>query len=418
MAKVTLLLLVLFLSFVTFIRVWLFYQQKSTYKTGQKILLRTSIVTEPKISGKTQRFSIRLPDGTYISVSTLKYPLFLQGEPITLSGKLEVVGEKNKTFLVMKYPQITRLEAGSFPVALTSSIRQRAANILEGRLNQQHAGLLLGIVFGMKKDMPEDFIGSLRSAGVMHVIAASGMNVSMVAGALYVLLERWLSRKKAILFSLTGVWSYAMLAGAEPSILRASLMASLICAASVIGKQTYALYMLYLTGVGMLLLQPGLFTDIGFQLSFLATAGILCLSDTLLMGARKTAFLQGDIVTTLAAQLATAPILLINFGSLNVLSILINALVLWTVPILMVLGSLVVLIGFVFAPLADVVVYITYPFVWYFEFVVIQLSRYPVIIAIDSMPASVIIGYYICLGGLVLWYRKRKNLNFQNDNGK
>ena len=129
------------------------------------------------------------------------------------------------------------------------------------------SSLLLGIIFGIKEQMPKDFTDNLRTSGVFHVIAASGMNVTLVAGFLSVFFAFFFKRQIAIGLSILGIIFYAILAGLEPSIIRASVMGILVFSAQILGRQTLAVNFLALTGFVMLFVDPSLIFDIGFQLS-------------------------------------------------------------------------------------------------------------------------------------------------------
>jgi competence protein ComEC len=315
-----------------------------------------------------------------------------------------------KSFLAVKYPDLMPVTKPWSILSWVDRLRGDAIGILNRRLNNVYAGLLAGIVLGAKQDMPDDVTSSLQTAGVMHVIAASGMNVSMVAGALLLLLQGVVDRRKALWLSMAGVLFYVFLAGFEPSIVRAGFMAVIVFIGTLLGRQKVSLYTLLLVASWMVLISPQLILDIGFQLSVFATAGILVLQPlfhSVIKGKWKLLF-HADITTTLAAQIATLPILLSNFGSINLLSVFINALVLWTVPILMTLGGVGVMVGLIYEPLSVPFLYSSIPFVWYFLSVVTILSRYPVALSFEVFPGSLTVGYYFVLTAFVVALRQKQ----------
>ena len=118
----------------------------------------------------------------------------------------------------------------------------------------------------------------------------------------------------------------------------------------------------------MLFISPNLISDIGFQLSFTATLGLILIPKIRAIG--KIWVIGNDINTTIAAQIATLPILLINFGTYSIYSVLVNGLVLWTVPILMAIGWIGALVGLIFIPLGQLIIYLCYPLLIYFEKIV------------------------------------------------
>jgi hypothetical protein len=114
-----------------------------------------------------------------------------------------------------------------------------------------------------------------------------------------------------------------------------------------------------------------------------------------------------DIMTSLAAQITTVPILLGVFGSYGLLSLVVNALILWTVPILMALGSLAIGLGFFFAPLGKLFLFLSYPFLWFFESIILLFGDAGWVLQIPEVSIAVWIGYYVMLAALVLVHKKK-----------
>ena len=124
---------------------------------------------------------------------------------------------------------------------------------------------------------------------------------------------------------------------------------------------------------------------------------------------KVSGFITGDITTTLAAQIGTLPIMLGTFGNYGVLSILVNALVLWTVPVVMTAGSLAVLAGFIFAPLSKIFLYPAYPFLFFFQEVVSFFGRSNVQISIQNVPVEIWLGYYFLMLAVIVWFSMHKS---------
>ena len=121
----------------------------------------------------------------------------------------------------------------------------------------------------------------------------------------------------------------------------------------------------------MLLVNPSWIMNLGFVLSFVATLSLILFQAKV---DRKIHFvpaiLREGLSTSLAAQIGVAPILYFAFGQFNIFSPIINALILWTVPYIMILGSISAIIGIIFEPLGRLIVYIVYPLTWWFVGVV------------------------------------------------
>jgi competence protein ComEC len=420
--------LVLILLIILF-RLFFHYAHLPIHPDGEQITIVTRILSEPEMKGKMQRFKISLDDGTTVVVSAMNYPQYAYGQTIQLKGNLHArKNKKGQVFYSILYPMIKSSDqANKGTLAIIYGIRQRVSSLFEKSLRPVDAALLLGIVFGIKKGMPEAFYTQLQTAGVLHVIAASGMNVTMVAGALFYLLGKIFSRKRAILWSIMGVWLFALLAGFEPSIVRAAIMGSFAFGAQLLGKQYTAVYALGLTGIIMLLFDPSQLINVGFQLSFLATLGIIILKPSLeahkkrydhekgekptkqsTVMAVKNLLLNDDVATTIAALLSTMPILLVNFGKVNILSIIVNAFVLWTIPIISIIGAIAAVVGIFFPTLGGLVLYGSLPFLWYFEIVITYFSRVPVYVTLEEVPISLTVGYYVLLFAYILFRRYKK----------
>src|SRR5205814_6315633 len=116
--------------------------------------------------------------------------------------------------------------------------------------------LLLGIVFGIKGNFSKNFMSDLQSGGVLHVIAASGMNVTLLSGFLFALASKVIHRQYAIVLCLAIIYFYALISGLQASILRAAIMASFVFGAQLLGKQYIAIYGLFLTGFFILFTSP------------------------------------------------------------------------------------------------------------------------------------------------------------------
>ena len=387
-------------------RLFLFFAHPPTYRDGQVISLQVQLMQEPQLSNKGQQFAIQTPDNQAIYVKTSAVPVYHYGDTLAIQGSLQVQkDEKGHEFFHLNFPKIRKKESTKNPLVMSSvAVRRESAALFERVLPPISSSLLMGIVFGAKENFPDDFKDNLRSTGVLHVIAASGMNVSFFTGAVMFSLGAFLKRRFAIILSIFAVIFYSFLVGFEPSIIRASIMALIAFAASFFGRQNLGVWALFVTGYLMLLLQPNYLLDVGFQLSFLATLGILVIGKRLEVLSAFGALAE-DMKTTISAEAATLPILLSTFGQVGIVSFVVNTLVLWTVPILMVLGSIAVLVGIVIPPLGSLFLICCLPFLLYFEQVVNIFGSLGWNITLDSFPWQLIVSYYFVLGAL-LFVRK------------
>ncbi len=388
-----------FLLIILAFRFFFFYQNQTKYTNGQRISFETALLSEPRIVGGQQRLTANLASGNKVFVTTSLFPSFHYGNRLYIVGKLNKRLLNRNSILVMYFPKIEMVKSNfnllDKSLKIVDSLRQKLISLFSKTLPSPSSGLLMGIIFGIKEQMPKDFADNLRTTGVFHVIAASGMNVTLIGGFISSFLAFFLKRQIAIALSIVGIIFYAALAGFEPSIIRASIMGILVFSAQIMGRQTMAVIGLFLAGFAMLFISPGLISDIGFQLSFTATAGILFIK---------------RLPSTVAAQIATLPILLANFGTYSIYSVLVNGLVLWTVPILMVVGGTGALIGLIFTPFGQLIIYLCYPLLIYFEKIVDFFGKIGGVIAIQVIPWQFIAGYYCLLSSILLVF-KRKNVS-------
>ena len=388
------------------VRVTLFFLYRPVLHDGQSISFTTTLLGEPLLSGN--RNTVTVSYGNMFGSLALKIYYdpsqeLHYGQTVKISGNIRKRLIKNFSLYSISNPKI---EANSVKnnmfLAMASIIRQQTQKAYESVLSKTQASLLLGVVLGVKGNFPTDYLRELQAVGVVHVIAASGMNVSMVGSFLIGLLGKFLSRKIALVISICGICFYMLLAGFQPSIVRAGIMISIMFLSQLFGRQNIPFYSLCITIACMLLFTPSLLFDIGFQLSVASTLGILFIKPLM----RAGSFFD-DIATTTSAQLATLPILLANFGQYGITSIIANALVLWTVPPLMILGAAGACSSFI-PYVANVFIYISQPLLWFFEQVIQFFAKMHLFIGFSEIPFSMLVGYYLILSSCI-WFLWKKN---------
>lgn len=205
---------------------------------------------------------------------------------------------------------------------------------------EPQASLLSGILIGTRTQMPKDFFNALQKTGTLHMIALSGQNISLVISLIAFLLQG-LGKKLSSVITIITIIIFILFVGPSASVVRAGIMGSLVLLSIIFGRQNLAVVGLGISGILMFVISPQILFDIGFQLSFAATLGILVLCSPPVAKSLLT-----DLKVTLAAQIFTFPIILFNFGNLSIVAPLTNILILWTIPILMYGGFALVLISF------------------------------------------------------------------------
>lgn len=257
-------------------------------------------------------------------------------------GALSAVAlERVGVVAVATSAQVTVLTRGGWSIARAAQeLRRTLASAVSRALPEPEDTLLLGVAFGIHGSLPGMVRTPLQDAGLIHVVAVSGLKVVMVAGLVQVMarLRGW-TRLRSTAATLGVVCCYVILSGAGAAALRSSLMvgAGLLLARD--GRRPHSFAMLALCAAVLLAHNPAVATDVGFQLSFLGTAGILLLASPIAARLPGPRLLAVPFAMTVAAQLATAPVTAGTFGVLSLVGPLANALVLPLLPFILVAGG-------------------------------------------------------------------------------
>jgi competence protein ComEC len=202
------------------------------------------------------------------------------------------------------------------------------------------AALLLGIAFGIHQPLAPDVRAPLQNAGLIHIVVVSGLKVVLVIGLVSALARvfEW-SRRRTLLIAIPVIAAYVLVSGAGPAAMRSALMAGAALLAAAGGRRIDPVPMLALVAAVLLGLAPALVKDPGFQLSFLGTAGILLLAAPIAARLPGPRVLVEPFAVTVAAQLATVPVMAGTFGVVALGGPVANALVLPLLPAMIVTGG-------------------------------------------------------------------------------
>jgi len=247
------------------------------------------------------------------------------------------------------------LAAATVVLALAHSaqIRDRAEAALGRGMPPREAALARGFVLGEDKEVDARTTEDFRRAGLAHLLAVSGQNVALLALlAMPLLAALGMPLRTRLLWVLGLIAVYVPLAGAGPSIQRAGIMGGLSVLATLSGRRASRLYGLAFAAVVLLALEPGIAADVGWQLSFAAVLGILLLAAPLRRailarigkhGWRRA--LADGAAMTIAATLATAPLIVFHFEELSTTTLAANLLALPAVAPAMWLGMVAAAAG-------------------------------------------------------------------------
>ncbi len=318
--------------------------------TDKQIKLKGKVSSEPILQGSSQRFRMGK-----IWVKTKQYPRYSYGQNVQVVGTLQrkVINRWYSQFSLM-YPGVELIKADRVKFIgldwkeAIMRFRKQIEMVFNRNLSEPEASLLAGIVLGSKRGLGNDFWQALQRTGTLHIVVASGYNVTVVIGVVISYLAGLFKRRTAVMLGIMSVIGYTVMAGAEAAIVRAAIMGSLAYFGQVLGRKADGVRMLLAAIMVMLLVEPYLIFDVGFQLSVMATAGLMFVGPILGKVFNRVWVIGGDIRDTVSAQIAVWPILLIVFGNLSVFAVLVNSLILFWVPIVMGLGAILGLAGLIF----------------------------------------------------------------------
>lgn len=267
-------------------------------------------------------------------------------------------------------------------------------SIINSLLPEPHAGLLAGMLFGVKAAIAPDLYEALVRTGTLHIVALSGMNITIFISLTNVLLLRLVGRRVASLCTIVLICWFVLFVGPSASVIRAAIMGTITLLAVVFGRQYWAFWSWVIAAGVMLAINPGWIGDLSFQLSVMATLGIILfgkkaqqqpkvpqetkkMSRFIRILRLGEAVVGDDLRITLAAQVFTIPLIFFAFHRISLISPLSNLLIGFVVAPLTGVGLFMVSVGLVFLPLAQVIAWVVWVPLAYILLVVTTLSRIP-----------------------------------------
>lgn len=336
------------------LRIVLFYTFQKSLNDG-RLRITGTIRSESLLFERKQRIELE------------GYKVYLPLYPAVSYGDSVVVEGDASEGIIRKGKLIDLQESSN----ILYQFRERLLEFYKSSLPADSAALVAGTTIGSKQLLSKEFWSKLVATGTVHVVVASGMNVTIIAKFLLDLLLQILPRKKALPFAIIGIWLYVFLTGLSAPIVRAAIMGSLAFLAQETGKLSQSVRILLLTSGFMLFIKPEWLIDLSFLLSFTATLAILLLSKPIEQKLKRVPTLvRNDFSTSLAASVGTAPLIWWNFGRFNPFSPFINAAVLWTIAPITIIGGVGGIIGLVFPFVGKLLLYFVYPLIWWFISVV------------------------------------------------
>jgi len=419
----------IFIIVVFFISPHLLDQKRSPHlseKDGG--IFNGKIIKEPDVRATNTKYTIQTEEGR-ILVTTGVYPEYEYGDVLEIKGELEIptVFEdfnyknylaKDGIYYVFYYPKIKVLEKnkGNFIYQAIFKFKNKIKQGIEKIMPFPEVSILQAITLGYKQALSDETKETLNITGIRHIVAISGMHIVILSWIImYLLIGIGLWRTQAFYFAIALMILFIIMVGAPASAVRAGIMAGILLLGEKIGRLRNSGRIAVFAGSIMLAFNPLLLRyDVGFQLSFLAVLGIIYIKpifDKWIEKWQKKQEISSTlqiITMTLAAQIATLPILIYNFGRISFISPLANVLIVPLLPFIMSLG-LAFNIGTIIWPfLGKILVWPLYIGLAYITHLTNFLSQIPFAAKeIINVHWAWLIGYYILLVGFIWLYKKK-----------
>lgn len=398
---------------------WSFGQSPLESQVGQTVTLTGQVISLPEEREKTKLLEVQI-ETDKILVSVDRYEAVTYGDVVMVKGELtrpeSFTTDLGRTFNYpgylkakgieyrVSFAQIEVLESRNghwFPTALFNFKEAFMVNVTE-HIPDPAAALGGGLLLGIKQSLGAELENSFRRTGIIHIVVLSGYNVMLVVFFVMFVLGYFLPPKPRVIFGVLAIATFALLVGFSASVLRASIMASLLLLIQATGRVYDVLRGLMVAATIMVLINPHiLFYDVGFQLSFLATAGLILISPHINNWLSKvTNFLgiRSFIVATISTQIAVLPLLLYQIGEFSAVAVIVNVLVLPMVAVAMLLTFLTGVFAFFSSTLASLVALPAYMSLQYINEIALWFSALP--FAAFLVPPFPF--YFVPIGYLVL----------------
>ncbi|MEZ4200191.1 MAG: ComEC/Rec2 family competence protein [Candidatus Paceibacterota bacterium] len=318
-------------------------------RLGEAFAVTGTIVREPDEREQLTHLYVKVEDELLL-VTTDRFQQFSYGDVVTVSGTLEkpeaFMTDLGRTFnypgylrargvnYVLPFSDVEVIEQGAGNIILTKlfAFKRTFMDALEQVVEEPMVGLGEGLLLGVKRALGSELETVFRQTGIIHIVVLSGYNVMLVVAFVMYLLGSLLPRRWQVGFGIVAITLFALLVGLGATVVRASLMAGILLVLSLTGRTYFVIRALVLAGVIMLIVNPYLLAfDVGFQLSFMATLGLILLAPAIIaritwlpdwFGAREF------LAATVATQIFVAPILLYQIGEFSLIAVIVNVLVL------------------------------------------------------------------------------------------
>lgn len=424
------------------------------YNDQGKLEIEGMITTEPEVRDKASLLQLSANkitlgnDTREISgkaiVRVPRYAEYHYGDVVRVSGNLETPPQFEdfdyKDYLahqgihsIMYYPKMQILEKGkgSRALAFIYLLRDRLGQSLSNALPEPQGSLAQGILLGLRGNIPQPLMQAFSRTGTAHLIAISGINISIIIGMFLSIGMLLLGRRYYlhIWIAFVLIWFYAMLTGMHPPVIRGAVMGSMFLFAELLGRQRGAVTSLLFAAAVMVGIEPQLLWDVSFQLSFLSMSGLIFIFPLLQAWSRKWlpattnpegivfsfyAAAADSLAVTLSAILAVWPVIAYHFGIVSLIVLPANLFAIPSLPAIIITAAIVSIIGLILPLVAHITGWIAWLFLSYLILVVHIFDAVPLSsLKLDNIHVWQVLAYYVLLivAGIFLT-RRNQLVNF------
>lgn len=430
-AKIIYLLICLFLVVLIFYRYGVVLGDLENSELNQyndssgDITLIGRIVKEPDIRENSTKLTIKTEQGK-ILVTVNRYLDYQYNDEVKITGLLETPVSfedfdyrqyllKDGIISVSYNPRVELVHRKTSLYGFILNFKDKVRGVIKSNLSPPQSEILGAMILGDKNQMSLELKEKLNVAGVRHIAAISGLHIlilSSIIMSLLLALGMW--RNQAFYLSVTLIFLFIAMIGFQPSAVRAGIMGGLFLFANKIGRTSTSARSIIIAGGIMLVINPLLlFYDVGFQLSFLASFGIIYLSSFFNRLFRVVpSNLRNILVPTFSAYAFTLPILIYSFGQISLIGPLANILIIPIIYLTMIFGLAFALVGLIIPFLAQLLVFPVWVLLSYIVSVVDLLSFDGGAKTIDNIHWYWLLLFYLFLFILVWHYNKNNQKDY------
>lgn len=291
----------------------------------------------------------------------------IPGQPIRFRARLARPSRRDLSVAVLT--AVGRPEYGAVPSVqrAAQSLRERFAVTCRAVLPAPEAAMLPGLVLGDTSAVPPVITAEFRTAGLTHLTAVSGANVSIVCGAV-LLAARFIGPRAAVGLAAVALVAFVFVVQPGASVLRAAVMGAIGLMGVLTSRRRQAIPALAATVIALMAFAPQLAVDVGFALSVAATAALVLLApiwSARLVGHGWPKRAADALCVALAAQWATAPLIAAISGRLSLVSVIANLIVAIVIPPITLLGTAAAVLGPLWPAAAGLLIRFTRPELWW-----------------------------------------------------